>query len=69
MTPALGPGAEGQTAGMYVLYQQAQTQVFVEAMDGLFILTAIITALGIPLALMLRSGPAPAGGRAAPAAH
>jgi predicted MFS family arabinose efflux permease len=69
VTPVLGSGPGGQTAGMYAMYQQAQTQVFVEAMDGLFIVTAIITALGIPLALMLRSGPAQAGGRAAPAAH
>jgi EmrB/QacA subfamily drug resistance transporter len=69
VTPALGAGPGGHTAGMYALYQQAQTQMFVEAMDGLFIVTAIITALGIPLALMLRSGPAQAGGRAAPAAH
>ena len=67
--PVLGPGADGRTAGMYALSQQAQTQVFVDAMHGLFIITAIITALGIPLALMLRSGPAPAGGAAVPAGH
>jgi EmrB/QacA subfamily drug resistance transporter len=69
VTPVMGPGPGGETAGMYALYQQAQTQVFVEAMDGLFIVTAIITALGIPLALMLRSGPAPSGGASVPAAH
>jgi hypothetical protein len=54
---------------MYAAYQQTQTQVFDESMDGLFIVTAIITALGIPLALRLRSGPAPSGGRAVAAAH
>ena len=69
MTPALGPGPTGQLAGMYAAYQQTQTQVFDESMDGLFIVTAIITALGIPLALRLRSGPAPSGGRAVAAAH
>ena len=57
--PALGPGQTGQMAGMYATYQQLQTHVFVEAMDGLFIVTAVITAVGIGLALLLRSGPAP----------
>ena len=61
--------AGGELAGMYAVYQQTQTLAFVEAMHSLFIVTAIITAAGIPLALMLRSGPAHAGGRAAPAAH
>ena len=57
--PALGSGPTGQLAGMYATYQQLQTQVFVEAMDGLFIVTAVITAVGIGLAFLLRSGPAP----------
>jgi hypothetical protein len=55
--------------GAYAAYQQTQTQVFVDAMGGLFIVTAIITALGIPLALMLRSGPAPAQGPTVQVAH
>ena len=42
--------------GMYAVSQQTQTLAFVESMHGLFIVTAIITALGIPLALMMRSG-------------
>ena len=42
---------------MYMVSQHTQTLAFVEAMHGLFIVTAIITALGIPLALMMRSGP------------
>jgi len=42
---------------MYMVNQHTQTLAFVEAMHGLFIVTAIITALGIPLALMMRSGP------------
>ena len=45
---------------MYAVSQQTQTLAFVEAMHGLFIVTAIITALGIPLALMMRSGPSKA---------
>jgi EmrB/QacA subfamily drug resistance transporter len=68
--PVLAPGPTGELAGMYAVYQQTQTLAFVEAMHSLFIVTAIITAAGIPLALMLRSGPStPAGGGAVVAAH
>ena len=38
-------------------------------MHSLFIVTAIITAAGVPLALMLRSGPSTAAGGAVVAAH
>ena len=62
--PVLGSGPTGQLAGMYATYQQLQTQVFVEAMDGLFMVTAVITAVGIGLAFLLRSGPAPKAPRA-----
>ena len=55
--PALGTGPTGDMMGMYAVSQQTQTLAFVESMHGLFIVTAIITALGIPLALMMRSGP------------
>jgi EmrB/QacA subfamily drug resistance transporter len=68
--PVLAPGPTGELAGMYAVYQQTQKLAFVEAMHSLFIVTAIITAAGIPLALMLRSGPStPAGGGAVVAAH
>jgi EmrB/QacA subfamily drug resistance transporter len=68
--PALAPGPTGELAGMYAVYQQIQMLAFVEAMHSLFIVTAIITAAGVPLALMLRSGPStPAGGGAVVAAH
>jgi EmrB/QacA subfamily drug resistance transporter len=67
--PQLGPGQSGDYAGMYATWSQTQTQVFVESMDGLFIVTAIITALGIPLALMLRSGPQKSDGQTVVAAH
>jgi EmrB/QacA subfamily drug resistance transporter len=60
--PALGTGPAGEMAGMYAVSQQTQTLAFVEAMHGLFIVTAIITALGVPLALMMRSGPSKAEG-------
>jgi EmrB/QacA subfamily drug resistance transporter len=68
--PVLAPGATGEMAGMYAIYQQTQTIAFVEAMHSLFIVTAIITAAGVPLALMLRSGPSkPAAGGPVVAAH
>jgi MFS family permease len=57
--PSLGSGPSGEFAGTYAVYQQMQNQVFVEAMDQLFIVTAMTTVVGIALALMLRSGPAP----------
>ncbi len=62
--PAMGSGQGGRLAGMYAVQTQTQTLAFVESMHALFIVTAIITALGIPLALMLRSGPSKAAGPA-----
>jgi EmrB/QacA subfamily drug resistance transporter len=68
--PVLAPGATGEMADMYAIYQQTQMIAFVEAMHSLFIVTAIITAAGVPLALMLRSGPSkPAAGGPVVAAH
>ena len=69
MNPLLAPGPTGELAGLYAVHQQTQTLAFVEGMHALFIVTAIITALGIPLALMLRSGPSAPSGGAVVAAH
>jgi acyl-CoA synthetase (AMP-forming)/AMP-acid ligase II len=55
--PPMGSGRTGEMMGMYAVYQQTQLQVFVEAMDVLFIITAIITGVGVVLAFFLRSGP------------
>jgi hypothetical protein len=55
--PSMGPGRTGEMMGMYGVYQQTQLQVFVAAMDVLFIITAIITVIGVVLAFFLRSGP------------
>lgn len=63
--PVFAPGPTGEMVGVYAVYQQTQTLAFVEAMHSLF----IVTALGIPLALMLRSGPSHAAGGAVVAAH
>jgi len=57
--PVLGSGPTSSLAGMYATYTQLQTQVFIEAMDGLYMVTAAITAVGVGLAFFLRSGPAP----------
>ena len=57
--PQLGPGVDGRLAGLYTIYQQTQTQVFVTAINDMYIVTAIVTAAGVVLALMLRHGPVP----------
>jgi len=70
--PALLPGPSGQVAGMYAVYQQTQTQVFVAALDQLMVITSVMTLVGVALAFMLRSGPAKTAGgpgEAASAAH
>jgi hypothetical protein len=41
---------------MLAVYQHTQTQVFVSAVNDMYIVTAIITAAGVFLALMLHSG-------------
>lgn len=45
--------------GPYATYQQTQLQVFVAAIDDLFLIAAAMAALGALGALLLRSGPAP----------
>jgi EmrB/QacA subfamily drug resistance transporter len=70
--PDLMPGPSGQMVGMYAVYQQTQTQVFVAALDELMTITAGLTLIGVVLAFMLRSGPAKTAsdsGSAASAAH
>ncbi len=60
---AAGAGSgsgSGSMLRMYEMYQQAQSQVFVSALDDLLLITAVTTLLGVVLALFLRSGPAPA---------
>ncbi|MGH3607264.1 MAG: hypothetical protein ACRDRD_04145, partial [Pseudonocardiaceae bacterium] len=59
-TPHLGPQGTPDWVGMYATYQQTQLQVFVAAIDDLFLIAAAMAALGALGALLLRSGPAPA---------
>jgi hypothetical protein len=44
-------------SGMLAVYQQTQTHVFVSAINDMYIVTAIVTAAGVGLALMLHHGP------------
>ncbi|MGH3781026.1 MAG: DHA2 family efflux MFS transporter permease subunit [Pseudonocardiaceae bacterium] len=60
LTPHLGDPAVPDWAGAYALYQQTQLQVFVGAIDDLFLIATGLSALGALVALLLRSGPAPA---------
>jgi EmrB/QacA subfamily drug resistance transporter len=59
---ASGSGGSGGSAMLqqYQLYEQLQSQVFITALNDLLIVTAILTAIGVPLALMLRGGKPPA---------
>jgi EmrB/QacA subfamily drug resistance transporter len=59
-TPHLGPPGTPDWLGMYATYQRTQLQVFVTAIDDLFLIAAALAALGALGALLLRSGPAPA---------
>ena len=58
--PQLGPDAGEGVAGLLAVYQETQNQVFVSALNDMYIVTAIVTAAGVVLALMLHHGPAPA---------
>jgi MFS family permease len=55
--PTFGPGAQGHVAGMMVSYQRMGTQVFVEALDNLMVITTVISLVAVALAFLLRSGP------------
>ncbi|MGH3788128.1 MAG: DHA2 family efflux MFS transporter permease subunit [Pseudonocardiaceae bacterium] len=59
VTPDLGPGVPAWM-GQWATYRQTELQVFVGAMDNLFLICSALSALGALAALMLRSGPAPA---------
>jgi EmrB/QacA subfamily drug resistance transporter len=59
LTPDLGPTAP-PGAGLYATYLLTQQQVFVAAIDDLFLILAALSALGALVALLLRSGPAAA---------
>ncbi|HEY2225896.1 DHA2 family efflux MFS transporter permease subunit [Actinomycetospora sp.] len=58
-----GGGSGGGGSAMleqYQNYEHLQSQVFITGLNDLLIATAILTAIGVPLALTLRSGKPPA---------
>jgi EmrB/QacA subfamily drug resistance transporter len=59
-TPLLDPAAPAW-AGRYATKRVTELQVFVAALNDLFLITAALSALGALGALLLRSGPTPAG--------
>jgi EmrB/QacA subfamily drug resistance transporter len=59
-TPHIGGPSVPDWVGPYALYQQTQLQVFVGAIDDLFLISTALAALGVLGALLLRSGPDPA---------
>ena len=65
-TPHLGPPGTPDWLGSYATYRQTQAQVFVAAIDDLFLIAAAMAALGALGSLLLRSGPAPAGQASSP---
>ncbi|HET9256624.1 MAG TPA: DHA2 family efflux MFS transporter permease subunit [Pseudonocardiaceae bacterium] len=58
--PHLGPLGTPDWLGAYALYHQTSLQAFVSAIDNLFLIGAVLAAVGALGALTLRSGPAPA---------
>ncbi|MGH3798764.1 MAG: DHA2 family efflux MFS transporter permease subunit [Pseudonocardiaceae bacterium] len=58
-TPDLGPAVPNWMS-QYATYRVTELQVFVAAMDNLFLIGAALSALGALGALLLRPGPAPA---------
>ncbi|MGH3526916.1 MAG: DHA2 family efflux MFS transporter permease subunit [Pseudonocardiaceae bacterium] len=59
-TPQIGGPTVPGWVDTYALYQQTQLQVFVGAIDDLFLISTGLSAMGALVALLLRSGPAPA---------
>jgi EmrB/QacA subfamily drug resistance transporter len=58
--PHLGPPGTRDWLSVYALYQQTSSQVFVGAIDDLFLICAVLSALGAVAGLFLWSGRGPA---------
>jgi MFS family permease len=55
--PVVGPPGSPPLLGLYGWYQQTDVRVFVVALDDVFLVTAVISLLGVLGALLLRSTP------------
>jgi EmrB/QacA subfamily drug resistance transporter len=60
LTPHLGPPGIPDWLGVYAVYHDTSLQVFVGAIDDLFLICSAVCVLGAVVALFLRSGRAPA---------
>jgi hypothetical protein len=58
-TPHVGPPGTPDWMGPFAVYQKTTAEVFVGAIDDLFLICAALAALAALGALWLRSGPAP----------
>jgi EmrB/QacA subfamily drug resistance transporter len=67
--PAVGPPGTPELLGLYAWYQQTNLQVYVVALNDVFLVTAAVSVLGVLGALLLRSGATAAGGGAPPPAE
>jgi EmrB/QacA subfamily drug resistance transporter len=63
VAPAVGTPDSPPFLGLYAWYQQLNGQVYVSALDQLFLVTAVISVLGVLGALLLRSEVGAASGR------
>lgn len=60
MLPVLGPADGANWYGMYAVRQQTQLDVLASSYSDVFLVTALLTAVGAALALFLPAGAAPA---------
>lgn len=65
LIPHLGPPGSPGWLGVYTVYNQTQRQVFVAAIDDLFLIAAALAAVGALGALLLRAESLPATGTGA----
>ncbi|MGH3671708.1 MAG: DHA2 family efflux MFS transporter permease subunit [Pseudonocardiaceae bacterium] len=54
--PQLGPPGTPDWVGTYAMYQRTQLEVFVSAIDNLFLIAAVLSAIGSLGSLFLRAG-------------
>ena len=54
--PQLGPPGTPDWVGLYAMYQRTQLEVFTSAIDNLFLIAAVLSAIGSLGSLFLRAG-------------
>jgi EmrB/QacA subfamily drug resistance transporter len=67
--PSVGPlGTPPDWLNVWAVYNQTSLRAFAGAIDNLFLICSVLSILGAAVALLLRSGPAPAAASPAPPA-